>query len=37
MDCPYYEQLQYMGDTRLQVLLSFYLDSDTPLAPERSS
>ena len=26
MDCPYYEQLQYVGDTRLQVLLSFYLD-----------
>lgn len=31
MDCPYYEQLQYVGDTRLQVLLSFYLDPAVPL------
>ena len=32
MDCPYYEQLQYVGDTRLQVLLSFYLNPDARLA-----
>ena len=24
MDCPYYEQLQYVGDTRIQCLVSLY-------------
>lgn len=28
MDCPHYEQLQYVGDTRLQILLSYLLDPD---------
>ena len=28
MDCPYYEQLQYVGDTRIQALISLYVDGD---------
>ena len=27
-DCPYYEQLQYVGDTRIQALISLYVDGD---------
>lgn len=30
-DCPYYEQLQYVGDTRLQVLVHHYLSRDRAL------
>ena len=32
MDCPYYEQLQYIMDTRLQVLFNFSVSRDTSLA-----
>ncbi|MBQ9308830.1 MAG: family 78 glycoside hydrolase catalytic domain, partial [Clostridia bacterium] len=32
MDCPYYEQLQYIMDTRLQVLFHLTLSRDTQMA-----
>jgi hypothetical protein len=31
MDCPYYEQLQYAGDTRIQCLVSLYNAGDGQL------
>jgi hypothetical protein len=31
MDCPYYEQLQYIGDTRLQCLITYMTTGDTTL------
>ncbi len=31
MDCPYYEQLMYVGDTRLQVLATYALTRDDRL------
>ncbi len=28
MDCPYYEQLQYVGDSRIQAMISLYYTGD---------
>lgn len=30
-DCPYYEQLQYTGDTRIQAMISLYVTGDERL------
>ena len=35
MDCPFYEQLQYVGDTRLQVLVNYVINRDRRL-PEQA-
>ncbi len=31
MDCPYYEQVQYIGDTRIQALVSLVVNGDDRL------
>lgn len=32
MDCPYFEQLMYIGDVRIESLISYVITSDTRLA-----
>lgn len=32
MDCPYYEQLQYIGDARIQAIVSYFNTEDDRLA-----
>ena len=32
MDCPYWERLQYVGDTRIQALISYVMNGDDRLA-----
>lgn len=34
MDCPYYEQLQYIGDTRIQMLVTLYNTRDEDLVKQ---
>jgi len=36
-DCPYYEQLQYVGDTRIQAFVSTYVSGDSRLVKQSIS
>ena len=35
MDCPYYEQMMYVGDTRLEVLTTYAISRDDRACPAR--
>jgi len=36
MDCPYYEELQYTGETRIQAMISYYYYSGDDRLPRNA-